>query len=255
MFMIKAILCDGRKMRLMIYAVILLIGCSPIMAQEDNKDIAAVMRTLKLNPDNCPKELMAKKTLPNMDGHTVYVILENTEKESADFFVFDCHIVIREDATGKTAYSFHEKGAWESDAIAVNRVEIDTAPYKVSDGQRAFGVRVSVANNSRVVDQVPYGNYQINKLYIISNQTPFYGESGGQVGDIGIIKNDNFIATVSDTKKILMMSGAKTNGYFNIIVKSAITTSINKWVNDDCVAEDKASRATQTLRFVDGEYK
>ena len=36
---------------------------------------------------------------------------------------------------------------------------------------------------------------------IILDRTPFYGEGGGQVGDIGTIYNDSFIAKVYDTKK------------------------------------------------------
>lgn len=38
-------------------------------------------------------------------------------------------------------------------------------------------------------------------IIIVTNQTPFYGESGGQIGDIGIIKGSGFSATVLDTKK------------------------------------------------------
>ena len=36
---------------------------------------------------------------------------------------------------------------------------------------------------------------------VITNQTPFYGESGGQVGDTGIIKNKNCKLIVIDTQK------------------------------------------------------
>jgi alanyl-tRNA synthetase len=39
------------------------------------------------------------------------------------------------------------------------------------------------------------------EVQIILNQTPFYAESGGQVGDKGIIKTDGGLARVSDTKK------------------------------------------------------
>ncbi len=43
-----------------------------------------------------------------------------------------------------------------------------------------------------------------DEVIIITNQTPFYGESGGQMGDTGTLKtSDGFVATVSDTAKPL----------------------------------------------------
>ncbi len=39
------------------------------------------------------------------------------------------------------------------------------------------------------------------KVYLLLDQTPFYGESGGQVGDTGIIKGDNFQIQIEDTLK------------------------------------------------------
>jgi alanyl-tRNA synthetase len=38
-------------------------------------------------------------------------------------------------------------------------------------------------------------------LRLVLDQSPFYGESGGQVGDTGVIQNDAFEFQVSDTKK------------------------------------------------------
>ncbi|UXN68918.1 alanine--tRNA ligase [Devosia neptuniae] len=37
--------------------------------------------------------------------------------------------------------------------------------------------------------------------FVVVNQTPFYGESGGQVGDTGALKGEGVAATVSDTQK------------------------------------------------------
>ncbi len=40
-------------------------------------------------------------------------------------------------------------------------------------------------------------------LALLTNQTPFYGESGGQAGDAGTLSGDGFAATVTDTAKPL----------------------------------------------------
>ena len=52
-------------------------------------------------------------------------------------------------------------------------------------------------------------NKEVKKLdkddegIILTNQTPFYGESGGQVGDTGVISNENFQFEVTDVQKKL----------------------------------------------------
>ncbi|MEP0564975.1 MAG: alanine--tRNA ligase, partial [Paracoccaceae bacterium] len=40
------------------------------------------------------------------------------------------------------------------------------------------------------------------EVTVVLNQTPFYAESGGQVGDEGVIRTDTGIAHISDTKKV-----------------------------------------------------
>lgn len=39
-------------------------------------------------------------------------------------------------------------------------------------------------------------------VQVVANQTPFYAESGGQVGDIGKLRGDNVAARITDTKKV-----------------------------------------------------
>ncbi len=56
----------------------------------------------------------------------------------------------------------------------------------------------ALVQDGKVVDTVNNGEF-----YLLANQTPFYGEMGGQVGDIGKICGDGFEAVVIDTKKKL----------------------------------------------------
>jgi alanyl-tRNA synthetase len=66
----------------------------------------------------------------------------------------------------------------------------------------------AVAGEGQVVALVKDGK-RIDKAVasdsvdVIVNQTPFYGESGGQMGDAGIITGDTLRATVTDTQKPL----------------------------------------------------
>ena len=41
-----------------------------------------------------------------------------------------------------------------------------------------------------------------DEVTVVVNQTPFYAESGGQIGDTGVIRTDTGIAHVNDTKKV-----------------------------------------------------
>ena len=64
---------------------------------------------------------------------------------------------------------------------------------------QAEGVVISLLKNSKEVDTLNNGEEGI----IICNQTPFYGESGGQVGDTGTISSEKFIFEVIDVQKKL----------------------------------------------------
>lgn len=60
----------------------------------------------------------------------------------------------------------------------------------------------ALVQNDKEVNEVTSGKFEL-----VANQTPFYGECGGQVGDIGTIKGKNFRADVVDCKR-------KLNGIF-----------------------------------------
>ena len=65
------------------------------------------------------------------------------------------------------------------------------------DTETAEGVITALVRDGAAVGQAGIGE----TVQIVVNQTPFYAESGGQVGDSGIIRTDTGTAEVTDVKK------------------------------------------------------
>ncbi len=63
--------------------------------------------------------------------------------------------------------------------------------------EKAEGVVTALVRDGAMVESASEGE----EVAIIVNQTPFYGESGGQQGDTGVISGDGFRAEVRDTLK------------------------------------------------------
>jgi alanyl-tRNA synthetase len=65
------------------------------------------------------------------------------------------------------------------------------------DTERAEGVVQALVRDGKAVDQANAGE----SVQVVVNQTPFYGESGGQMGDTGVIETDTAKLRVTDTQK------------------------------------------------------
>ena len=59
------------------------------------------------------------------------------------------------------------------------------------------GLIIQIIKNNKSINKIK----QSDKAIIVTNQTSFYGESGGQIGDTGVIKFNNNKFKVLDTKK------------------------------------------------------
>lgn len=82
---------------------------------------------------------------------------------------------------------------WYSVEDKVNPTEFLGYNVTKSDGEV-----VALIQNNKEVNEVTSGKFEL-----VANQTPFYGECGGQVGDTGLIVSKNFTAKVIDTKRKL----------------------------------------------------
>lgn len=82
---------------------------------------------------------------------------------------------------------------WYSVEDKVNPTEFLGYNVTKSDGEV-----VALIQDNKEVNEVTSGKFEL-----VANQTPFYGECGGQVGDTGLIVSKNFTARVVDTKRKL----------------------------------------------------
>jgi alanyl-tRNA synthetase len=72
-----------------------------------------------------------------------------------------------------------------------------------------------------LINEISYDDILLkDNIVLITNVTPFYPEAGGQVGDKGIIFNDNFKFEVKDTQKhvegFIFHVGKLLNGYLRL---------------------------------------
>ena len=77
------------------------------------------------------------------------------------------------------------------------REEINPTEFLGYEFDKAEGVIIRISKNGKFVDKADTGD----EIEVITNQTPFYGESGGQVGDQGYIFTSDSKIKVNDTQK------------------------------------------------------
>ncbi len=77
------------------------------------------------------------------------------------------------------------------------REEINPTEFLGYEFDKAEGVIIKISKDGKFVDSASTGD----EVEVITNQTPFYGESGGQVGDQGYIFNSDCKIKINDTQK------------------------------------------------------
>lgn len=125
-----------------------------------------------------------------------------------------------------------DAGKFAIDYNSVVKVEGETQ-FDGYDATAGEGQIIAIYKDGEQVDEVVEGD----EALIVLNQTPFYAESGGQIGDTGLFKNDTGIFEVQDTKK--------SGGAF---VHQGIVTMGNLKVTQNVEATVKADIRAATAR-------
>ena len=77
------------------------------------------------------------------------------------------------------------------------RDELNSTEFLGYKFHKAEGLVLKISKNNEFVEQA----IENDEVEIITNQTPFYAESGGQVGDKGVIKTSKCNIRITDTQK------------------------------------------------------
>ncbi|WP_375610420.1 MULTISPECIES: alanine--tRNA ligase [unclassified Bartonella] len=77
------------------------------------------------------------------------------------------------------------------------RDKVGATEFLGYETEKAEGILTALVCDGKIVDHISSGQ----KAILVVNQTPFYGESGGQIGDSGIISGEDFVFEVHDTQK------------------------------------------------------
>ena len=108
------------------------------------------------------------------------------------------------------------------------REELSPTEFLGYEFDKAEAVILKISKDDKFVDGAKTGD----EIEIITNQTPFYGESGGQVGDQGIIYTSDCKINIKDTQKkmgdLYVHTGKVEKGSIKIGQSVNLEIDINK---------------------------
>jgi len=216
--------------------------------------VLSILKELGIDPLLVKTDLIASKTNPQTPNEVIIVIPEIVNEEE-EYFELNSHIVIADNRSGKIIQKFFESSQtndWYSDALQLREITLDTAPYRVTDDIRAFGVRVRYVGMSKVN---PYESETLSLFVKSADRLKKILDKYAVMDAFGEW-DGNCFGEFRDTKNTLIMSNQKSNGFFNILIKSKVTETkneVNK--NGECDAKVITTNQKSILKFNGKEYK
>lgn len=215
-----------------------------------------VMDELDINIDDCEGSLFAEKVLPYNNDLSVIVIpkIGIKDEEFEEVYSLDSYVVMVNNKTQIIKHLYFESyktSGWDSDAIYITEISIDTAPYLVQENVRAFGIIIQERSMSQ---PNPYSSNFIS-LFIPDGDKLQNILKNYEIYSFGGETDMNCLGEFVENTKILKMLKNQTNGYFDIETYSINSEIVYTKKEDDCVESKKVKNSKQILKFSNGTYR
>lgn len=180
-YILKVVKIEEEKFRTTIDQGLEILQKEINIAKENSKDMLDAQILFKLyDTFGFPYEL------------TEEILLENNFKLNKQEFldIMEENKNIARQARGKSG-----NAGWKDSNISIEGIETKFVGYTEKSCESKV-LKLFVDDNEKQEASAD------ERAIIVLDKTPFYAESGGQIGDTGKLTNDNFDATVINTKKL-----------------------------------------------------
>ncbi|QVW24671.1 hypothetical protein KJF94_03545 [Pseudomonas hormoni] len=162
---------------------------------------------------------------------------------------YDLNLAVVSAGNSKPLATYHKAAAFESDAIAFEDLQLDTARYQLTPDLRAFGVRVTFNGSSRVnpVNEKLLSLYvkEGDRLRPVLEKLITY-EYGGEW-------DGNCAGELYQHTRTLEIGKTSSHGYADLIVKTVTSHEVGKGEGEACESRTLTAKPVLTTLRYDGK--
>ena len=195
------------------------------------------------------------KDWPAYPGLSIAALSQLEPRPSSDSSgpdgIYDLDLALVSTDGSKPVATYHRASVFESDAIALEGLQLDTAQYKLTSELRAFGLRVLFKGSSRInpFDQTLLSLYVKDGEMVrpVMDRLVTYQYSGEWDG--------NCAGERSEVVRTIEIGKTSSHGYADLIVKSVSTATVGEGKGEACQSRStKAKPVLSTLQYDGKQY-
>lgn len=238
---------------LLFFLVFIMVFTVHSRAAENEPDtllVTKVLKQLRIPLSNTKQEFIRTKQMPNDRAKTI-VTIPVMQNEDADGYSYtmDAYILLVSSGSGKVLQKYYEEGYWESDALRLEDIGIDTAPYRLNSETRAFGIGTSYTGSSQ---PNPYSEQTISLFVVIGNTLV-------KVLDKLVLERNTgewdmrCAGVFQNLKRTISVAPNKTKGYADLIINSRTVSTESFPKGEECEEKVLSNKLEKSILKFNGE--